>query len=85
MRVGHWRKFTNDKEGSWSRNYEAASGQILKVSKGFYRSKENLYICFSLQPAIQKILKPGAQGHKVLFQFYRPSKKYSSGDPVPLL
>jgi hypothetical protein len=27
-RGGHWRKSTNDREGSWYKNYDAASGPI---------------------------------------------------------
>ena len=40
MRGEQWRKSTNNIEGSWYRNYYAASGQILKISKGFHKSKQ---------------------------------------------
>ncbi len=48
-------ELTNDGEGSWCRNYGAASGPILKISKGFHRIKQNLYIYFSLRPGILKM------------------------------
>jgi hypothetical protein len=31
VRGGHWRKWTNGREGSWCRNYDVASGQLLKL------------------------------------------------------
>jgi hypothetical protein len=63
---------------------DVASGLILRISKGFHRRNYNIYIDFYLLPGIIKILKPAAHEHKVLIQFYRPPKKYSSADPVPL-
>jgi hypothetical protein len=61
-----WRKSTNDREGSWYENHDAALGLILKICKGFRRGKQNLYIY--LLPGILKIntKKSAAPGHKVL-------------------
>ncbi len=41
VRTGHKRKSTNDREGNRYRNYDAAFGQILRISKGFHRSMQN--------------------------------------------
>ncbi len=49
MRCGHWRKSTNDREGSQYRNYDA--DQLLEL----VRASKNLYMYFSLQPGILKI------------------------------
>jgi hypothetical protein len=46
MRCGHWRNLTNDREEIQYRNYDAAFRTILKISKGFHRSKQNLSIYF---------------------------------------
>jgi hypothetical protein len=32
---GHWKKSTKDREGSWYRNYDAASGPILNLVRVF--------------------------------------------------
>jgi hypothetical protein len=54
------------------RNYDAAFGTILRSdSKGFQRSKQNIYSYFSRRPGMQpKMYKPAAPGHKV----HKPSK-----------
>ncbi len=44
---GHWIKSTNVREGSWYRNYDAASGPILKKSEGFHKSMQYLYIYYA--------------------------------------
>ncbi len=70
MRGGHWRKSTNDREGSRYRNYDAASGPILKISQGFHGSKQkkslNLIFSSTRHP---KNYKPAAHEHKELNQF----------------
>jgi hypothetical protein len=53
MRGGHWRKSTNDKEGSRNRNYDAAFRILLRMSKGLHKSKQNLILIFLFDPAAQ--------------------------------
>jgi hypothetical protein len=36
---GHWRKSTDDREGSWYRNYYTASGSILEIVRVFIEAK----------------------------------------------
>ncbi len=45
-------KIANDREGSRHRNYDAAFKLILRIIKGFHKSKRNLYVYFSLGPNI---------------------------------
>ncbi len=76
VKGGQWRKSTNGGEGSWYRNLDATSRKIL-------RSKQALYIYFSLWPGILEILyTPAAHGHKYWFELIGPKQKYSSGDPA---
>jgi hypothetical protein len=42
--TGEYQLSTNDREGGRYRNYDAASGTILRICKGFHRSKLNLSI-----------------------------------------
>ncbi len=62
-------KSTYDKEGSRYRNYGAAFGPILRISKGFHRSKQNLYIYFLFDQASKNFKKPAAHVHKFMIQF----------------
>jgi hypothetical protein len=50
----------------------------------YIRTKQKLYIDFSLFQGRLKILKPIANAQKVLYNFIDFQQKYSSGDPVPL-
>jgi hypothetical protein len=59
------------KEGSWQKNFDAASRTIFRISKGFQRNKQNLIFIFS-STLQQKNSKPSAQGHKVQIKFFRP-------------
>jgi hypothetical protein len=47
VRGGHWRKSTNDREGSRYRNYDAAFGTILRISQDFHRCKQKVFIYFA--------------------------------------
>jgi hypothetical protein len=51
MRGGHWRKSTNDREGSRYRNYDAASGPILKISKAFIEASKIFIFIFLFDQA----------------------------------
>jgi hypothetical protein len=58
---------------------------FLKLARIFIEaSKIFILFLFFSSTRHPKNLKPAAHGHKVLIQFNRPSKKYSSGEPVPL-
>jgi hypothetical protein len=48
---GHRRKSTNDREGSLCRNYDAASGKILRISKGFNTTMDNFISIFLFNQA----------------------------------
>ncbi len=56
VRGRHWIKSTNEREGTWYINCEAASGTILRISKGFQRIKQSFIFIFSLtrQPKNKK-------------------------------
>ncbi len=56
---------------------------ILRISKGFHRSKQNIYIYFSLRPSRLWILKPAARVYKVLIQFHSRRNIFISR-PSPL-
>jgi hypothetical protein len=61
MRGGDWRKRTNDREGSRNRNYDAASGTILGISKGIKEEKKAIFIFTFLFDQHPKNVKPAAQ------------------------
>ncbi len=71
------------KEAAGTDTKMALSDQSLKLAKTFIEVCK-IFFYFSLRPGILKMWKLEAHGHKVMIQFYIPSKKYSSGDPVPL-
>ncbi len=70
VRGGQWRKSTSYREGSWYRNLDAASRPIL-------RSKQALYIYFSLWPGILEIETPAAHEHKFWVYLIGPKQKCS--------
>jgi hypothetical protein len=60
-----------EREASTEVMNDAPCRQIFRIIKGFYRSKQNHYIYFSLQAGILKIQKPTTHGHEVLIKFDR--------------
>jgi hypothetical protein len=48
------------------------------------KQEENLYLFFSLKRQVKNKKIKRFHLKNVLLKFYRPSKKYLSGDPIPL-
>jgi hypothetical protein len=67
-------------KGKLEQIFDAAFGTTFRISKCFQRSKQKLHTDFSLKLRTKqaKNLKPFAH-----FEFYRPLKKYSTGDIIP--
>jgi hypothetical protein len=70
------REIDDEREGKLEQKYDVAFGTIFRISKGFQRSKQKLYLVIKGR---LKILKPSVFAHvlKVLIQFYRPFKNIS--------
>jgi hypothetical protein len=49
MRGGHRRKFTSDRDESWYRNYDKASGQSLELVRALIEASQSLYSFFLLE------------------------------------
>ncbi len=78
------RKSTNDREG----NYDAASGRLLIIGKGFQRGKQNLYtvftVFFSTTMHPKNIKNQRLMDIQCWLNFLDLQNKCSSGDPGPL-
>jgi hypothetical protein len=59
-------KLTNESKGKPEHKFDAAFGPIFRINECFQRSKQKLYINFSLELDRLKILKPFAHVPKVL-------------------
>ena len=46
MKGGHRRKFTSDRDGSWYRNYDEASGRSLELVRALIEASQSLYSFF---------------------------------------
>jgi hypothetical protein len=46
MRGGHRRKFISDRDGSWYRNYDEASGRSLELVRALIEASQSLYSFF---------------------------------------
>jgi hypothetical protein len=49
MKGGHRRKFTSDRDESWYRNYDKASGQSLELVRALIEASQSLYSFFLLE------------------------------------
>jgi hypothetical protein len=78
----HRRKLTNGSKGKLK--FDATFGTFFRISKYFQRRKDKLYINFSLGRRQAKSVKMN-MNRKYWFDFLRPSKKHTSGGPVPSL
>jgi hypothetical protein len=51
----HWRKLTDESKGKPEQKFDAAYETFFRISKGFQRSEQKLYIDFSLEQERLKI------------------------------
>ncbi len=80
-----WRKLTNEREGK--QNSDAAVGTVFRINKCFQKIKQILCIYFSGTRKAKKCKHNLRMDRMlllfILIQFYRPSKKYPTGDRIP--
>ncbi len=58
--------------------------KVLELVVFSKKQTETLFIHISLEQGRLKIQKPFTHAKNVIIYFYRASKKYATGDPIPL-
>ncbi len=75
---------TNESKGKPEQKLDATFRTTFTISKCIQRSKQKLRIDFSQELSRLKIKNNLCMSRKYRINFYRPSKKYSTGDIIPL-